>query len=358
MNNTSRLADVTICPRCKADGLAYGNRLVRCESCGGEYPMKGGIPDFTLPSIRDVVRATQEAFEFKWKLADNFKYTQESYCLDENGEKTHFPVQLVARDDNWIELTKAQFDLAEEDVRGKTVLDIGAGFGRMAYIMHNLGAEHIFGLDLCRSGMQRALAELDDQDDISFVQADIADMPFKPQSFDVVVSWGVFHHTPDTERAFRLGAKLVKPGGLMLVHLYERQSPIRIACTNAMRRFIQLFPLPTQYALCNRLFVVRDWSVFSRKTPKALAMRLLHKLFMYGQNPIGVFDAYSPRFNHTHTDEEVLAWYREEGFVDAGVVNKTYDAPGLSRFQNAFRRWENGKHGGALLMRGKKARYG
>ena len=45
-----------------------------------------------------------------------------------------------------------------------------------------------------------------------FVQADVLDLPFRPESFDVVFSEGVLHHTPSTERALKALVPLLRAG--------------------------------------------------------------------------------------------------------------------------------------------------
>jgi hypothetical protein len=35
----------------------------------------------------------------------------------------------------------------------------------------------------------------------------------------------------------------------------------------------------------------------------------------------GLFDAYSPRWNHRHGAEEVVRWFREEGFREVTVID-------------------------------------
>ena len=83
-------------------------------------------------------------------------------------------------------------------------------------------------------------------------------------------------------------------------------------------------------------------------------MCFLHKKIMFGNNPIGTFDCYSPHFNHTHTDDEVISWYQSEGFADACVVNNELCCPEYTPEVNDILRRENGKHGGFLLMKGRR----
>jgi len=57
-----------------------------------------------------------------------------------------------------------------------------------------------------------------------FVLADGERLPFGDDSFDVVYSNGVLHHTPDTAQAVRELRRVLKPGGLARVMLYHRNS--------------------------------------------------------------------------------------------------------------------------------------
>ena len=53
---------------------------------------------------------------------------------------------------------------------------------------------------------------------------DAENLPFDDQSFDVVVSFGVLHHTPDTEKALAEIFRVLKPGGRIMLMLYHRNS--------------------------------------------------------------------------------------------------------------------------------------
>ena len=61
----------------------------------------------------------------------------------------------------------------------------------------------------------------------SFVQADVLDLPFRPESFDAIFSEGVLHHTPSTEAAFQALVPLLRPGGELLFYVYRRKAPLR-----------------------------------------------------------------------------------------------------------------------------------
>jgi SAM-dependent methyltransferase len=58
----------------------------------------------------------------------------------------------------------------------------------------------------------------------SFMIADGERLPFASDSFDVVYSNGVLHHTPDTAGAIREVHRVLRPCGVARVMLYHRHS--------------------------------------------------------------------------------------------------------------------------------------
>ncbi len=58
--------------------------------------------------------------------------------------------------------------------------------------------------------------------------ADCEQLPFVDATFDFVYSWGVIHHTPDTDKAAREIVRVVKPGGQVTVMIYNRRSLVAL----------------------------------------------------------------------------------------------------------------------------------
>jgi 2-polyprenyl-3-methyl-5-hydroxy-6-metoxy-1,4-benzoquinol methylase len=101
--------------------------------------------------------------------------------------------------------------LSLEQLQGKTVLDVGCGMGRFAEIVARAGAR-VVGIDLS-SAVDAAAENLSSFENAAIVQADVFSLPFARESFDVIYSIGVLHHTPDTREAFLKLAFHLKPGG-------------------------------------------------------------------------------------------------------------------------------------------------
>jgi len=108
--------------------------------------------------------------------------------------------------------------------RGLSVLEIGVGIGTDFIRFARAGAR-VTGVDLTEHAVElvRRRLELEGLDG-EVVQADAEQLPFAAGSFDRVYSWGVLHHTPDTDGAVREAIRVLAPGGSITVMLYNRIS--------------------------------------------------------------------------------------------------------------------------------------
>ena len=95
---------------------------------------------------------------------------------------------------------------------GRCLLDAGSGPVQYdAYLQYSAGYEHRVCLDLSFVALRQARARLGARG--LYVVADIANLPFKPEAFDGIVSLHTIHHLPADE----------KPG--CYLGLYDRLTP-------------------------------------------------------------------------------------------------------------------------------------
>jgi len=106
------------------------------------------------------------------------------------------------KEDFWIGQGREYEDLVERialsrllPARGRRLLEIGAGFGRLADMY--AGYDEVILLDFSRSLLQQAQAKLGDNPRFTFVAADLYDLPFFAGQFDTVVMIRVIHHLVD-----------------------------------------------------------------------------------------------------------------------------------------------------------------
>ena len=109
-------------------------------------------------------------------------------------------------------------------VRGKRVLEIGCGLGTDGGQFVRKGANYI-GMDLTSASVQlaRRRFQLSKLSGV-VLEADAEDIPFEDETFDLVYSHGVLHHTPDTQRAFNEIHRVLRGGGQAIIMLYHRDS--------------------------------------------------------------------------------------------------------------------------------------
>lgn len=108
--------------------------------------------------------------------------------------------------------------------RGKKVLEIGVGAGTDHLQFARSGAV-LSGIDLTQAAVEMVEKRLALEGLSSDLRrSDAEHLPFADNSFDYVYSWGVLHHTPDTEKSLAEVHRVCKPGGRVCVMLYHRRS--------------------------------------------------------------------------------------------------------------------------------------
>jgi ubiquinone/menaquinone biosynthesis C-methylase UbiE len=108
--------------------------------------------------------------------------------------------------------------------RGLRVLEIGCGIGTDGAQFSEAGADYI-GVDLTEAAIELARKNFKMRDlRGEFRVGDAENLDFPDESFDVVYSHGVLHHTPDIVAAVGEVHRVLKPGGRAIVMLYHRGS--------------------------------------------------------------------------------------------------------------------------------------
>jgi SAM-dependent methyltransferase len=104
----------------------------------------------------------------------------------------------------------------------KLILECGCGTGQMSQFL-SLNNNHVLGIDLSSSSLRLAMEHKvrNGLQRSAFALMNIFDLAVKDDSFDVVLSSGVLHHTKDARRAFASIVRKAKPGGIVIVGLYN-----------------------------------------------------------------------------------------------------------------------------------------
>jgi ubiquinone/menaquinone biosynthesis C-methylase UbiE len=107
---------------------------------------------------------------------------------------------------------------------GQRVLEVGVGMGADYLEWLKAGAQAT-GVDLSIASIERAKRRCELAGYVPDLRvSDAEDLPFSDDVFDVVYSYGVMHHSPDTPQCIREAWRVLKPGGALRIMIYHHPS--------------------------------------------------------------------------------------------------------------------------------------
>ena len=169
------------------------------------------------------------------------------------------------------------------------IVEVGCGTGQMCLYLARAD-RLVVGLDLSRAALRLGAeaARRFGLERVRFVESDLRDSGVQPGSFDVVYSSGVLHHTPDPRASFARLARLARPGGAIVLGVYNAfaRVPTRLRRATARLTGFRLVPFDP---------VLRDRAAEPARREAWLR------------------DQYRHPEEHVHTLAEVQAWFAENG---------------------------------------------
>jgi SAM-dependent methyltransferase len=251
------------CPVCAGELLADWS----CRGCGERFDAPDGIPNLRLPADdrTDAVRRFYERAPFP-----GYPPRDSLQALHARARRSVF-ASLID-------------DAIPGDAR---IVEIGCGTGQMCLYLARADRV-VIGVDVARASLLlgAAAARRFGIDRVQFVEADARVPAVKAGSFDVVYSAGVLHHMPDPRAAFARLVPLARPGGTIVLGLYNAfaRVPLRLRRLVARVSGFRLIPFDP---------VLRDRSHEPARREAWLR------------------DQYQHPEEHRHTLAEVQRWFAE-----------------------------------------------
>ena len=213
--------------------------------------------------------------------------------------------------------------------------------------MASLGAK-VIAVDFSDAAVEVTREVTRELGEVHVIQASLFRLPFRPEQFDFVVSWGVLHHTRDTQTAFPTIAPLVRLGGELYVMVYERRNPLKVMGIELLRIVLRKLPPDKRYQFCGRL-VIHNRLLFHlvRGFIACIPSRDLSETLDAQTAQFGLYDWYSPRYNHLHRIEELRNWFDKAGYQDLCLTSTI-------RYTRPVDVFRFGACGGSIKVRGRR----
>lgn len=112
-----------------------------------------------------------------------------------------------------------------EKYKGQKILEVGIGAGT-DFSQWCKNEALAYGIDLTEEGVNhvKTRLELFNLTAQEIRVADAENIPYSDNTFDVVYSWGVIHHSPNTEKALKELVRVCKPNGEIKFMVYHLDS--------------------------------------------------------------------------------------------------------------------------------------
>lgn len=289
------------------DGLAEGSKIV-------------------FPNIKGAYRVAAdnnytENFGFQW---NRFAETQIDKAANLDISKKRFFAET-----GW----------ENEDLTGKTVLEVGSGAGRFSQIILDFTNAELYSVDYSNA-VEANYKNNGPNPRLRLFQASIYELPFAPAQFDKVICLGVLQHTPDIEKSVAALINMVKPGGELVVDFYPYKGWwTKIQAKYILRPFTKKLDHEKLYKKIDRNIdkLIKSYKFFSRiglnklnrflpicdidgTLPKNISYQQLRELCV-----LDTFDMFSPEYDQPQKIKTIKEYFKKYGMENIWGGNIQYE---------------------------------
>ncbi len=219
-------------------------------------------------------------------------------------EKTPFP-NYSSIDSLWRLRQKASEAifpklLDDQIPKDAKILEVGCGTGQLSNLLGSSWKRQVIGADMCLNSLKLAkeFKKKMKIKNVEFQEMNLFKPIFKPNTFDYIICNGVLHHTGNPFGGFQSISKLIRPGGYIVIGLYNKYGRI----PTDLRRII--------FKITGNNFKSLDPYIKSKKLEKV-------------KEDTWFADQYLNPHESKHTIDEVLSWFDKCGFEFINAIPKT-----------------------------------
>lgn len=222
--------------------------------------------------------------------------------------------------------------ITPDDYVGKDVLDMGCGTGEYALWYAKSGARTVTGIDLSDGSL--AIAEQRRQEtelqSARFLKMDLLDGSLPDNHFDYSYSVGVLHHTGAPYRGFENLVRATKPGGIVIVSLYNSYSRRVLRMKQTACKWLGGDDIDKRVEWAEKLFrgTLRK---MDRRYHEVMTKQVAYDIFGFPHESL-------------HSAGEVLRWFDQTGVTYKGAFAPlrfadylyAFSQPEYQKFRDTF----------------------
>jgi 2-polyprenyl-3-methyl-5-hydroxy-6-metoxy-1,4-benzoquinol methylase len=207
-NTSDEVLDGKLASPCCGADLSQDGRALVCRRCSHAFEIEGNIARLFWPhekfadprDVTEMVKAFYEETPFP-----NYDDHDSIRSLIEKSRRGGYGRRLD-----------------QSIPANSSVLEVGCGTGQLSNFL-GIGCRRVIGTDMCLNSLKLGEAFRKEHGlvRVRFLQMNLFRPALKPGQFDVVICNGVLHHTADPYGGFRGLVPLVKPGGHIIIGLYN-----------------------------------------------------------------------------------------------------------------------------------------
>jgi len=272
--------------------------VVECIGCARTFPVDQGIPLLFWPT--------------EWTSKTDVTEMVKSFY-----EQTPFPNydDLDSPESLRLKAERGVFArlLTDQLPFGAKILEAGCGTGQLSNFLALTWGRSVFATDICLNSLRlgHGFKSRFQIANVTFLQMNLFRPVFRPESFDFVISNGVLHHTGDPRLGFETLVRCLKPGGFIVIGLYNTYGRL----TTDLRRAI--------------FRLTGDRLTFLDPRHRVKGLSDIRKQAWFK-------DQYKHPHESKHTIDEVLEWFDGAGVEFVNSIPKAVASQSFSEAEKLF----------------------
>jgi len=212
-----------------------------------------------------------------------------------------------------------------ENFKQKTIIDIGAGTGRLTNLLIESGAKHVYALEPSKAFDVLLKNTTKNAEKITYLHTTGDNIP-NDIHYDFAISIGVIHHIPDPVPTLKSAIMHLKPGGKIIIWLYGKEGNRLYLFFASFIRLITI-KIPNNYLIYISKKLVNPLRLYgilckSFKLPMHEYMKKHINKLDNASLLITIYDQLNPHHAKYYKKDEAFSLLEDRGLINIRIYHR------------------------------------